>query len=258
MIRHLTLQNWRAYESAAIGFELGTTFVVAPNGIGKTSLLEAAQFALTGDRAHLASPVQLAAESAVVELTLQLPLARVLRIRRELFADPSREPTFSAAIGYDDLTKVQLARTIEESLGASPEFIGRNAFLSDSFGSGVDLDLRSLLSRAFGLHVKRAEAARLAELAAEREIEAKELGRLVRSEAKEVGRIDAAKKAADDAVRDAEAALAVTRARLSELESSRNEFMRNEARRERLTAWESSMASVVSAAQSLLPDVTAE
>ena len=94
MIRRLTLQNWRAYESAAIGFELGTTFVVAPNGIGKTSLLEAAQFALTGNWRHLASPVQLDADSAVVELTLQLPIARVLRIRRVLFADPSRAPEF--------------------------------------------------------------------------------------------------------------------------------------------------------------------
>ena len=258
MIRQLTLQNWRAYESAAIGFEVGTTFVVAPNGIGKTSLLEAAQFALTGNRAHLASPVQLDADSAVVELTLQLPVARVLRIRRELFADPSREPTFSAAIGDGGLTEIQLATTIEEALGTSPEFIGRNAFLSDSFGSDVELDLRSLLSRAFGLHVKRAEAVRLAELATERETEAKELGRLVRSEAKEVGRIDADKKAADDAVRDAEAALAVTRARLSELEESRNESMRNEARKERLMAWETSMASVVSAAQPLLPGAAAD
>lgn len=258
MIRHLTMQNWRAYDSAAIGFELGTTFVVAPNGIGKTSLLEAAQFALTGDRSHLASPVQLGAESAIVELTLQLPVARVLRIRRELFADPSREATFSAAIGDSDLTEVQLVTTIEEALGASPEFIGRNAFLSDSFGSDVELDLRSLLSRAFGLHEKRAEAVRLAALATERETEAKELGRLVRSEAKELGRIDADKKAADDAVGDAEAALAVTRARLAELEASRDQFMRDEARRERHAAWETSMASVVSAAQSLLPGVVAD
>lgn len=258
MIRQLTLQNWRAYESAAIGFELGTTFVVAPNGIGKTSLLEAARFALTGSRAHLASPVQLDSESAVVELTLQLPIARVLRIRRELFADPSREPTFSASIGNGDLTEPQLTSTIEEALGASPEFIGRNAFLSDSLASGGALDLRSLLARAFGLDVKRAEAARLAELAAEREVEAKELGRLVRTEAKEIGRIEADKSAADDAVKDAEAALVVTRAKLYELEASRNEFMRNEARAQRLASWELSLASVVGAAQPLLPGVTTE
>src|SRR5437867_2719554 len=121
MIRHLRLQNWRAYESAAIGFELGTTFIVAPNGIGKTSLLEAAQFALTGNRAHLASPVRLDAESAAVELTLQLPIARILRIRRELFADPSREPTFVASMGNGRLTEDELASTIEAALGASPE-----------------------------------------------------------------------------------------------------------------------------------------
>ena len=41
MINRIGLKNWRAYESAQIPFEQGTTFIVAPNGIGKTSLLRA-------------------------------------------------------------------------------------------------------------------------------------------------------------------------------------------------------------------------
>src|SRR3954451_21067355 len=48
MIRRLTLINWRNYEDVTIRFGAGTTFVVAPNGVGKTSLVEAARWALFG------------------------------------------------------------------------------------------------------------------------------------------------------------------------------------------------------------------
>ena len=124
-------------------------------------------------------------------------------------------------MGDGELTEVQLESTLEEALGASPEFVGRNAFLSDSFRGANPLDLRALLARAFGLDLKRAEAARLADLATEREVEAKELGRLIRSEAKEIGRIEIEKIAADEAVRTAEATLAATRVKLAEVEATR-------------------------------------
>ena len=48
MIRKLTLANWRNYEDVEIELGTGTTFVVASNGLGKTSLVEAARFALFG------------------------------------------------------------------------------------------------------------------------------------------------------------------------------------------------------------------
>ncbi|MGH2476908.1 MAG: AAA family ATPase, partial [Candidatus Limnocylindrales bacterium] len=48
MIRRLTLQNWRAYDHLELEFQPGATFVVAPNGIGKSSIVEGARFALFG------------------------------------------------------------------------------------------------------------------------------------------------------------------------------------------------------------------
>ena len=48
MIRRLTLRNWRNYEDITVEFGAGTTFVVASNGVGKTSLVEAARWALFG------------------------------------------------------------------------------------------------------------------------------------------------------------------------------------------------------------------
>ena len=39
MIRRLRLRSWRAYENLDLELGPGATFVVASNGIGKTSLI---------------------------------------------------------------------------------------------------------------------------------------------------------------------------------------------------------------------------
>ena len=51
MIRRLQLRNWRAYENVDLELGPGATFVVASNGIGKTSLIMGAAWGLFGDAA---------------------------------------------------------------------------------------------------------------------------------------------------------------------------------------------------------------
>ena len=46
MITLVRLSNWRAYRDVELQMESGTTFLVAMNGVGKSSLLEAVQWAL--------------------------------------------------------------------------------------------------------------------------------------------------------------------------------------------------------------------
>lgn len=79
MIRHISLHNWKAFEHLELDLPQGTSFIVARNGIGKTSLLQALHFGLFGDRRLLASGT--AVECAVrggegrtaeVQLTVQL------------------------------------------------------------------------------------------------------------------------------------------------------------------------------------------
>ena len=53
-VTRLTLQNFRSYASAELRPGLGLTVVVAPNGAGKTNLLEAINVAVTG-RSHRAA-----------------------------------------------------------------------------------------------------------------------------------------------------------------------------------------------------------
>ena len=50
MIRYLELRNWRAFNKVALHLSEGTTFVVAENGIGKTSLLRGAAWTLFAPR----------------------------------------------------------------------------------------------------------------------------------------------------------------------------------------------------------------
>jgi DNA repair exonuclease SbcCD ATPase subunit len=49
MITRVLLRNWRGYEKLALDFGPGLTFVIADNGVGKTSLVNGVAWALFGD-----------------------------------------------------------------------------------------------------------------------------------------------------------------------------------------------------------------
>jgi DNA repair exonuclease SbcCD ATPase subunit len=87
MIKRLILNNWRSYEDATVEFHPGTTFVVASNGVGKTSLIEAARWALFGTLApggNLA--VRAGAASARATVELELPDGANITVERTLTA----------------------------------------------------------------------------------------------------------------------------------------------------------------------------
>jgi recombinational DNA repair ATPase RecF len=48
MIQRVWLHNWKAYDSLDLSFEPGTTFLIAENGIGKSSIVQGIYFALFG------------------------------------------------------------------------------------------------------------------------------------------------------------------------------------------------------------------
>jgi DNA repair exonuclease SbcCD ATPase subunit len=258
MIRRIGLKNWRAYESAVIPFESGTTFIVAPNGIGKTSLLEAAQFALTGDSTGLVAPVLLHEDHAEVELALQLPAGRVVVIHRTLYADTTKPSTFSATAGDDELTEAQFVVELDDAFGADPGFIARNAFLRDSLRNIERFDLRSLLARAYQLDTKRAEADRLKKLAADLEAEAKELSRTIRSEAKETARLEAELDAATKDLERSRQTLTEIRSKMDDLTVARTAFMQHAAATQRVHEWQTASMAVVDRAKTFVLDVTVD
>src|SRR5919106_1877824 len=75
MIRRLQLHNWRAYENLDLELGPGATFVVASNGIGKTSLIMGAAWGLFGEASEVKAVEEIRgdAASATVEVVLRLP-----------------------------------------------------------------------------------------------------------------------------------------------------------------------------------------
>ena len=81
MIRRLILENWRNYLNADVPLSKGTTFVVASNGVGKTSFVEAARWALFGSTLPT-SPARFGTERTSATVELVLPDSTVLTATR--------------------------------------------------------------------------------------------------------------------------------------------------------------------------------
>src|SRR4051794_881283 len=89
MIEVLELHNWRSYERLRLELEPGVTFIVAPNGVGKSSIIEGARFALYGlepvrggHRKADASDKTSASVSLTLEGNSTLRITRVLADRK--------------------------------------------------------------------------------------------------------------------------------------------------------------------------------
>lgn len=75
MLRQVTARNWRAFDVAAVELRPGLNVLLGPNGVGKTSLLEAAAFALAGALSTLSDPKQMVrTDGQPVEVSVGLEL----------------------------------------------------------------------------------------------------------------------------------------------------------------------------------------
>ena len=155
MIRRLALQNWRAYEHLELDFEPGATFVVAPNGVGKSSIVEGARFALFGfvpparegaARISRTGPTQAAVE-------VDLPSGRRLAVSRPYPAKPRASTVPAVAVDGEAVEPAALDALLVEEYGAEPAFLARLGMLHSStvFSETKGLDLRDHLCRVFGV-----------------------------------------------------------------------------------------------------------
>ena len=154
MIRHLDITNWRSYRRLALSLDPGATFIVAPNGIGKTSIVEAARFAIFGrvpTRTRFRSLG--ATEPTQVKATVDLGDGALLTITRTVTTRRNAVPTVTAAVDGAPLDPEALDRLLSERFGAPVDFLDRLAMVqgSDIISSGDTLDLRAHLGELLGI-----------------------------------------------------------------------------------------------------------
>ena len=159
MIRTLGLRNWRSYEDLNLQLEPGTTFVVAPNGVGKTSLVYGLAWAVFGHQSGIDPKHSIRAGTAMaeVDVELDLPNGRRLVIRRT--AKQRGSPTASYEIDGQRRTEDFARSELAEALGIELPIASRLAMM---LGGGNEaaktaLRLEGHLHHAFGVaHLLRA------------------------------------------------------------------------------------------------------
>jgi DNA repair exonuclease SbcCD ATPase subunit len=155
VIRRLTLRNWRAYEHLTLDFEPGVTFVVAPNGVGKSSIVEGARFALFGSvpPAKIGASRLAGTGETSASIEVELPSGRSLAVTRDYAAKPRSRGGLELHLDGEAVPPDGLDVLLREEYGAEPAFLARLAMLHSStvFTEVRGLDLRDHLCRVFGV-----------------------------------------------------------------------------------------------------------
>ena len=159
MIHRLRLRNWRSYEELDLRLDPGTTFVVAPNGVGKTSLVYGLAWGVFGQHSSVnpADCIRAGAGTAEVTVDFDLPDGRRLSISRT--ARRRGAPTARYEVHGAQLSEGSALSLMEQAFGIELSVAGR---LSMMLGGGHlaardHLDLEGHLHHAFGVaHLLRA------------------------------------------------------------------------------------------------------
>jgi DNA repair exonuclease SbcCD ATPase subunit len=153
VITHISLENWRAYRSLDLDIAPGTTFLVAANGIGKSSLLEAVRWALAAGHVDARpSMIRQGHTSAQVAVTLAL-LEGELTVTRALKAARTKVTAHTAAtLDGRSIDEPEAVRLLEAAWSAGARFVSRTAFLTEDLRRDAeDPNLRTHLCRAYSL-----------------------------------------------------------------------------------------------------------
>ncbi|TFV90108.1 hypothetical protein E4P40_07780 [Blastococcus sp. CT_GayMR20] len=154
MIRKLHLRGWRSFEEQSLEIGPGVTFVLAENGVGKTSLIEAASWGLYGPLSRV-DPVaarRVGADETSIDVEVELPDHRVLTVRRVV--DAVGQTDVQTTLGGDPLDPALLNAVLAEAFGASVEFLARTTTLPSSAVDDQTVSafaLREHLRRVFGV-----------------------------------------------------------------------------------------------------------
>lgn len=158
MIRSVKLEGWKAFDYLEFEPSEGVTFVVARNGVGKSSLLQGIAWAVFGDRSGINAEVMRRAGHAhtSTSVVLDMPDGSALRIDREVGGQQ---------VGRVDDRTVDLDSALRDIVGANLEFAARAVTLThqtliDHAASFEHLDAH--LAEVFGIADLRSAATAMA------------------------------------------------------------------------------------------------
>jgi DNA repair exonuclease SbcCD ATPase subunit len=196
MIRRLILENWRNYLNADMPLSKGTTFVVASNGVGKTSFVEAARWALFGSTLPT-SPARFGTERTSATVELVLPDSTVLTANR-VWDNRKTKPVHQLTLTRDSRPlQVQAWEDLcVELFGCSTDLLEKLTMPTLGVALPSSLGLHEHLSALYGVDNLNEASTRLA---AELRSVAKEIAALKNANAVKAAEFDAIQTRVDAA-----------------------------------------------------------
>jgi DNA repair exonuclease SbcCD ATPase subunit len=190
MIKSLELRNWKAYPRFRQEFTPGTTFIVARNGVGKSSIVQAIAFALFGGNTLWGrenSPVTNAVRGgegaeAFVQLTLQLGNDEVV-VRRTVTRVRRTKVQTAVQVNGQLASESDLRDAVRAGTGVDPTQLSMLAVVSEGqvlSAADAGVDIAAMLSETFGVDRLRDAAQRSRRRAGQIEREADELRKSLR------------------------------------------------------------------------------
>lgn len=153
MIRRVQLENWRAYRHLDLPIDPGVTFLVAANGVGKSSLLEAVRWVLSPTPgAEDPTAIRLGHDEARATVTVttehgELEVGRVMRRQGRRSAS-----SFEADLNGQTIPESAVRELLAEAWSADLPFAARTAFLTEDLRTEKDEpDLQAHLCRVYSL-----------------------------------------------------------------------------------------------------------
>ncbi len=136
MIQRLELSHWKAFDHLELAFDSGTTFIVARNGVGKTSIVQALAFGVFGVRGLGFDPQEAIREShdgiARVAIQLVLPSKRVASIVRTVTPNGRRGlVTFDGSVDGEKTSESDLEDELQAEFGTDSATLRRLALLTE-------------------------------------------------------------------------------------------------------------------------------
>ena len=155
MIRRLRLRNWRAYENLDLELGPGATFVVASNGIGKTSLIMGVGWGLFGDASGVDALGEIRgdADSATIVIDIRLPSGVDAEVTRSI--DRKKKAALEVKLPDRTLTSQdEMDELLVSEFGADPNVLSQLTIMIH--GGAVEtfqgeFDLQDHLAGVFGV-----------------------------------------------------------------------------------------------------------